>query len=87
MKDVFDDVSKSEDVAENKALNPQVECKVKVKRNRGLKRDIKLLVEQNPSFGVNEVFEALKSNSYGGDKPVSKETVAVTMSLLKKPSL
>jgi len=75
-----------EDV-EVKADAPQVNEKVKVKRNRGIKRDIKQLIEVNPVLSVKEVFELVKNNVYGGSKPVTQETVAVTMSLLKPKSL
>lgn len=66
------------------ASSAQVQEKVKVKRNRGLKRDILKLLEGNPSASPVEVLVSLKSNTYGGSSPVSLNTVMSTMSQLKK---
>jgi hypothetical protein len=63
--------------------SPQVQERVKVKRNRGLKRDILKLLAVNPNISPIEVFEALKSNVYGGSSSVSLNTVMSTMSQLK----
>ena len=65
----------------------QVEPKVRIKRNRGLKRDIKGLLAVEPSLSPSDVFEALKSNTYGGSSPVTLNTVMSTMSQLKPKSL
>lgn len=61
----------------------QVQEKVKVKRNRGLKNDILKIIEGNPSLSPKEVFDLIKNNQYGGSTPVSLNTVMSTMSQLK----
>lgn len=64
--------------------NPQVQEKVRVKRNRGLKKDIKILLEGNPNALPVEVMASLQCISYGGSKPVSLNCVMATMYQLKK---
>jgi hypothetical protein len=80
----WDDFQKSQEYEKREGSCSQVEPKVRLKRNRGLLRDVKKLLESNPCLKAVDVFEALKSNSYGGSNPVSLETVQVTMSVLKK---
>lgn len=57
--------------------------KVRIKRNRGLKADVLKQIAINKDVSPNEVFEALKSNVYGGSKPVSLGCVMSTMSQIK----
>ena len=75
------------DFKDDSQVVEKVELKIKKRRNRGLSKDIKNLVASNPLLSSKEVFDMLKANSYKGDRPITLNTVMVTMSVLKKKSL